>query len=182
MADSSAAEAGTPIHTHAHARTPTHTYAHTQTLRVLTQSRCWQLCSKWKQGSRPTTWTTLPIKWYVYNNTVLRLRRHTHIAHMHAQRQAAHIRAPSMLVHSQSKGNELMESQRTPHWVQKRTNLRCDREERELGGTGGRKRRAKNRSDRVWQTDWSEERSESLSLPCLDLYCQSDRKRQGMEK
>lgn len=97
-----------------HTRTHIHTHKHCQW--VLTQSRCWQLCSKWKQGSQPTTWTTLPIKWYVYNNTVLRLWRHTHMC------TCAHTHTCNMQAHSQSRGNELMESQRTTLGA-KQTNL-----------------------------------------------------------
>lgn len=73
-------------------RRHTHLRMHKHCQWVLTQSRCWQLCSKWKQGSRPTTWTTLPIKWYVYNNTFLRLWRHTHMcACMHKDSPYTHV-------------------------------------------------------------------------------------------
>lgn len=61
---------------------------------MLTRSRCWQLSSKWKRGSRPTTWTTRLIKWYVYNNTALRLRRHAHVL---IQAECVHVHTSSML-------------------------------------------------------------------------------------
>lgn len=154
---------------------------------VLTQSRCWQLCSKWKQGSRPTTWTTLPIKWYVYNNTFLRLWRHTHMcACMHKDSPYTHVHT-SMQVHSQSKGNELMESNVTTLGAKAyQLVVGQMREMRPRQGKFGiAESRERQKAEHV--TNSVIKRKERVIIIALfgSVFlplCQSDRVRQGMEK
>lgn len=106
---------------------------------------------------------------------------------MHAQRLSMHTRTHSMQVHSQSKGNELMESKRTTLGAKAyQLVVGQMREMRPRQGKFGvAESRERQKAERV--TNSVIKRKERVIIIALfgsvfPPLCQSDRVRQGMEK